>query len=73
MNSEENMQTFTVVALFFVPWKGILTGKTHRQTRKWLDEKKEEKNALESCDSPVFAQPITFGFAYMNSDWLISL
>ena len=28
---------------FWLPWKGILTGKTRRQTRKWLDEKEEEK------------------------------
>ena len=24
-----------------------------RWTRKWLDEKEEEKNALESCNSPL--------------------
>ena len=37
----------------YLPWKGILIGKTRRQTRKWLDGKEEEKNALESCDSPL--------------------
>ena len=45
--------SFHKQSMKLVPWKGIVTGKTRRQTRKWLDEKEEEKNALESCDSPL--------------------